>query len=83
MLAARKSLARQMQASRVGVEAQARRLDIAQGRYEAGVSSYLDVLEAQRELIAAQQMAAQVRRAQLESNVQLYKALGGGREDVL
>lgn len=81
-LASRKSLARQLEAAKVSVKAQARRLEIAQGRFEAGVSGYLDVLEAQRELIAAQQMAVQVRRGQLESNVQLYKALGGGSESV-
>ncbi len=82
LLAARKSLARQVAASVVSIQAQTRRLEIAQGRHAAGVSAYLDVLEAERELIAAQQMAAQVKRAQLESNVQLYKALGGGRENV-
>jgi multidrug efflux system outer membrane protein len=82
LLASRKSLARQVESSRVTTLAQARRLEIAQGRYDAGVSGYLDVLEAQRELIGAQQMAVQLRRAQLESNVQLFKALGGGRESV-
>ncbi len=82
LLASRKSLARQVEASRVTVQAQARRLEIAQGRYDAGVSGYLDVLEVQRELIGVQQMALQLRRAQLESNVQLYKALGGGSESV-
>jgi len=82
LLASRKSLARQMESARVTVQAQARRLEIAQGRYAAGVSGYLDVLEAQRELIGVQQMALQLRRAQLESNVQLYKALGGGSESV-
>jgi multidrug efflux system outer membrane protein len=82
LLALRKSLARQVESARVTFKAQSRRLEIAQGRYEAGVSSYLDVLEAQRELIGVQQMATQLRRAQLESNVQLYKALGGGTEAV-
>jgi multidrug efflux system outer membrane protein len=75
-------MARQLESAHISVQAQVRRLEIAQGRYDAGVSGYLDVLEAQRELIAAQQMAVQVRRAQLESNVQLYKALGGGSESV-
>jgi multidrug efflux system outer membrane protein len=82
LLTSRKSLARQVESARITIAAQARRLEIAQGRYEAGVSSYLDVLEAQRELIGVQQMGVQLRRAQLESNVQLYKALGGGSESV-
>ena len=34
----------------------------------------------QRELVAAQQAIAVTRRAQLESAVQLYKALGGGSQ---
>jgi multidrug efflux system outer membrane protein len=40
--------------------------------------SYLEVLAGERELLAAQQMGAQVRRAQLDATAQLYKALGGG-----
>lgn len=82
LLSARTSLAQQVRSSNVTIQVQTRRLEIARGRFEAGVSGYLDVLDAQRELMAAQQMAIQVRRAQLESNVQLYKALGGGRDGV-
>jgi len=82
LLASRKSLSKQMNALLVSTKAQTRRLEIAQGRHEAGLISYLDVLDAQRELIAAQQMGIQLRRAQLESNVQLFKALGGGSESV-
>ncbi len=80
LLAARTSLARQVQASMAGVRAQERRLEIARGRYEAGAGNFLEVLDAQREWIAARQAIVQVRRAQLESNVQLYKALGGGSQ---
>lgn len=82
MLSARVSLSQQVRSSKATVQAQTRRLEIARGRFAAGASGYLDVLDAQRELIAAQQMAAQVRRVQLESTVQLYKALGGGSEGV-
>lgn len=82
LLSARMSLERQVRSSKATIQVQARRLQIAQGRFDAGVSSYLDVLDAQREMIAAQQMSAQVRRAQLESTVQLYKALGGGIDGV-
>jgi multidrug efflux system outer membrane protein len=38
----------------------------------------MEVLESEREWVASQQLTAQVRRAQLESAAQLYKALGGG-----
>jgi multidrug efflux system outer membrane protein len=78
LLASRLSLARQLDAARIFAQAQARRLEIAQGRFDAGMIGYLDVLEAQRDINSARQQAAQLRRAQLESTVQLYKALGGG-----
>lgn len=78
LLSARASLARQLQASTANLKAQGRRLDIAQARFNAGMVGYLEVLDAQRDIVAAQQATAQVRRQQLESAAQLYKALGGG-----
>ena len=47
-------------------------------RFERGVSSYLDVLDAQRALFTAEQALVQLRRAHMASTVNLYKALGGG-----
>ncbi|MFM9884809.1 MAG: efflux transporter outer membrane subunit [Burkholderiales bacterium] len=47
-------------------------------RYEAGVASYFEVIDAQRELLAAELGLAQAQRNVLISSVQLYKALGGG-----
>jgi outer membrane protein TolC len=47
-------------------------------RYEAGLLSYLEVLDMQREEISARQNSEQIRRSQLEVAVQLYKAVGGG-----
>lgn len=82
LLASRTSLAIQVKASASTLQAQTRRLEIAQGRFDAGVGTYLDVLEAQRDLNSSQQQATQTRRAQLESTVQLYKALGGGDDAV-
>ena len=38
----------------------------------------LDLLDAQRSLFTAQQAVVQVRLAQLQNQVSLYKALGGG-----
>ena len=80
LLSSRASLAQQLRSSQLTIKVQARRLEIARGRFNAGVVGYLEVLSAQRELLAARQMVSQVRRAQLEANVQLYKALGGGQE---
>ena len=53
-------------------------LTIAQNRYKAGYSSYLDVLEAQRSHIAASQSFVQNRQNTLKASVDLFKALGGG-----
>lgn len=50
---------------------------LAQRRYEGGIASYLEVLEAQRGLFAAEIAVTQTRRSYLEAAVQLYKALGG------
>jgi outer membrane protein, multidrug efflux system len=51
---------------------------LADRRYENGISSYLEVLDAQRNLFAAELALAQAERQQLAAAVQLYKALGGG-----
>jgi multidrug efflux system outer membrane protein len=80
LLSSGTALATQISASKAALQAQARRLEIAQGRFDAGMSSYLEVLDAQRDLNLAQQQATQLRRVQLETSVQLYKALGGGDE---
>ena len=50
---------------------------LAERRYEGGIASYLDVLDAQRSLFTAELALMQVRREYLEATVQLYKALGG------
>jgi multidrug efflux system outer membrane protein len=42
------------------------------------VSSYLEVLDAQRGLFAAEQGLVQVERQYLSATVQPYQALGGG-----
>jgi multidrug efflux system outer membrane protein len=47
-------------------------------RYEGGVSSYLEVLDAQRQQYDAELSLARTRRDELASVVQLYRALGGG-----
>lgn len=52
-------------------------LDLATVRYEAGLSSYLDLLDAQRSLFGAELAASQAQLAELTAAVRLYKALGG------
>ncbi|MGG5288665.1 efflux transporter outer membrane subunit [Pseudomonas shirazensis] len=53
-------------------------VDMAKQRYEEGVDNYLTFLDAQRQLFESQQQFQLVRLAQLNSQVQLYKSLGGG-----
>ena len=54
-----------------------RALELAQVRYDTGVSNYLEVLDAQRSLFDAELAASQAELQQVTSAVQLYKALGG------
>ena len=51
---------------------------LANSRYEGGVSSYLEVLDTERQRLTAEQQLAQAERDVLTTLVQLYKALGGG-----
>src|SRR5207302_6381897 len=55
-----------------------RALQLADLRYQNGVSSYLDVLDAQRGLFAAELGLTQAQRDQLIAGVQLYQAAGAG-----
>lgn len=47
-------------------------------RYQAGLDSYLPVLDAQRNLFQSELDLARLRQQELASIVQLYRALGGG-----
>jgi len=55
-----------------------RALELADMRYRNGVSSYLDVLDAQRGLFGAELALTQAERDQLAAAVQLYRAVGAG-----
>lgn len=77
-LSARQWLTRQVELQRDSLNAQTRRARLAQLRYDSGAAAYLEVLDAQRDLLNAQQQLVQVRRNLLASHVALYTALGGG-----
>jgi outer membrane protein, multidrug efflux system len=51
---------------------------LAYARYQGGVDTQLNALDADRDLFQAQLTLAQIRDSELVSVVQLYKALGGG-----
>jgi multidrug efflux system outer membrane protein len=59
-------------------QAAARALLVARARYERGVSTYLDVTDAQRSALAADRAAAQIRTQRLLAAVAVARALGGG-----
>lgn len=77
LLAARERYAEQLAALEAAVAAQGERLQRVEARHAAGVSSYLELLDAQREHFAAQQSALAARRAQATAAANLFKALGG------
>jgi multidrug efflux system outer membrane protein len=52
-------------------------LALATLRYEAGIATYLDLLDAQRSLFVAELAQSQAQLGELTAAVQLYKALGG------
>ena len=60
------------------IDALATTLRLAQLRYKGGYSSYLEVLNAQRDLAQAQASLIDLQRAGLAATVSLYRALGAG-----
>jgi multidrug efflux system outer membrane protein len=77
-LAGQATLGEQVRAQEAQANAEAVRFKLADLRYRNGAASYLDVLDAQRSLFAAQQAVVQVQAAQVQNQVTLYKVLGGG-----
>jgi multidrug efflux system outer membrane protein len=77
-LAGRATLGEQLRAQAAQTNAAQITFKLADLRYRNGASSYLDVLDAQRTLFAAQQATVQVQALQMQNLVTLYKALGGG-----
>ncbi len=77
-LAARKTYTEQLQAQNDFVGANQDYYRLAERRYRIGIDSNLTFLDAQRSLFSAQQSLITDRLSQLTSEVNLYKALGGG-----
>ncbi|MCX7872129.1 MAG: efflux transporter outer membrane subunit [Verrucomicrobiae bacterium] len=57
-------------------------LALAQQRFEHGVADYLTVLDAQRVQLSAQSQLAQAKTKMATALVAVYKALGGGWENI-
>jgi outer membrane protein, multidrug efflux system len=77
-LAGRQHLADQVAAQERGTVAQRQIAALARTRYIEGVVSYIEVLDAERNLFASEQQLLRLRRANVENLVALYVALGGG-----
>ncbi len=77
-LAARATLAEEIDAQKAVRDAQFERLSLAQARYQNGIANYLDVLDAERELFNAEQALVQSQLLKLTNAVDLYRSLGGG-----
>lgn len=80
-LSARYWLAEQSAIAQTALMVQTERARLSHLRFANGASAFLDVLDAQRDLLSAEQQSVQIRRALLTSRVNLYAALGGGAID--
>lgn len=81
-LSARQWLTEQVRIGLEGLAAQAERARLATLRYDHGAAAFLEVLDAQRDLLAAEQSQVTTRRALLSARIALYAALGGGAQHV-
>jgi NodT family efflux transporter outer membrane factor (OMF) lipoprotein len=80
-LGARAALNEQLDAARAQAQAEEARFKLSQLRFDAGVTSSFELLDAQRSLFAAQQLQLQTELAVLLNRVAAYRALGGGWSD--
>ena len=60
------------------VEATRTNYRLSEARFRAGIDNYLTVLDAQRSSYAAEQGLLSLQQANLNSQIDLYKVLGGG-----
>jgi multidrug efflux system outer membrane protein len=80
-LAAYRKLAEQRTEQEGLVESLRQGVDLADLGYRGGVASYLEYLDAERQLLDAQLQLVQIRRQELTNIVTLYRALGGGWQE--
>ncbi len=77
-LAGRATLGEQLRAQAAQTSALEAAYRLSDLRYRSGVASFLDSLDAARTLFAAQILLVQTQAQQLQNQVALYRALGGG-----
>jgi multidrug efflux system outer membrane protein len=77
-LAGQATYSEQLRAQQAVAAAEMERFNLSDLRYRNGTASYLDLLDAQRSLFTAQQLAIQANLQRLQNQVTLYRVLGGG-----
>lgn len=77
-LAAARNAERQRQYQEETVRLSRELFRLAETRYREGATDLLTLLDAQRSLLSAQDQLTQVRLAEMQASVALYRALGGG-----
>jgi len=77
-LAAQTTYRDQLAAQDAYYRVQRERFEQVQARAQAGIASYLEVLDASRDVFAAEQVWLATQRQVLSAQVALFKALGGG-----
>ena len=80
-LAQRGTIDEQLSAQQSFLKSTGIRYQLAKERYDKGIDSYLNVLDAQRSLYAAEQSLISTRLTKLSNLVTLYKVLGGGGKE--
>jgi outer membrane protein, multidrug efflux system len=77
-LASRATLAEQLRAQQAQAKAEQARLDLVELRYQQGLASAFERLDAQRSNFAVRQAVVQLQLLQAQNLVAVYKTLGGG-----
>jgi multidrug efflux system outer membrane protein len=78
LLVARETLREQVLAQQAAFDQQRERLRLTELRYRGGAISAIELLDAQRDALAVEQVVIQLQRQWLSAGAQLFKALGGG-----
>jgi multidrug efflux system outer membrane protein len=74
-------LTQQIDQQTTAVRASQRTADLSGKRYQAGLSNYLEVVDANRSVLNNQRLVTQINGQRLALSVQLIKALGGGWQE--
>ncbi|MDB5988682.1 MAG: multidrug transporter [Herbaspirillum sp.] len=81
-LVGRETLTEQVEAQEAFLKVTQERVDLTNMRYQNGIASSFDRLDAERELFGAQQALVQARQLRLDNSIDLYRSLGGGLNEV-